>query len=1125
MLLLRNLSDTMSILIYVQLGFGLLLFLIAQCSIVSDHVDANRTHDSNLDSVRRSLQSSTEPYLKVGLFANQLANVIVDQGAVSSWAGQAIQASPENQPIYHASGGYNNGPYVQAKYKSCQAGQYLQLPNAVTLDINTNGGITAAAFIRWDTFNSFGYDRIFDFSNSGLFGQVAFYVSSRQVMLEMSNTASSANAIAYTSNPVVTLGEWVSIIATFSINGGDVKSAAIYINGVAQSVAFGAATSQAGVDRSVYNNFIFKSNDVGECLTGASLAALLIYDRYFSSYDIIDLQTKLTSMSDPYLKVNLFANQLAGVVADGGSVSLWGDQAGQPDANCQPTYYASGGYLGGSYVKAVASACYTGQYLQLLKPLTLNVQTNGGVTVGMLVRWDTFNAFNAWDHIVDFSMGGGGGGGLINAIVILRHATTNQIEFFMDTVGNVVPSIAFIHTDPDVIVLGQWMTIIATLSADPNTGNINSMLLYVNGELQATSFVGWTTGLAINRTLTSNRLFYSNDGTCLTSASLSSLMVYDRYFGPSDVSILQSKLTTTTYDPYLKVSLFASELAGVVADGAAVLVWGSQPVVATQPIASAQPIYYASGGYNNGPFLQATASACQSGQYMEIQNPIAFNVDTNGGFTVGVLFRFDAFNGHGFDRIIDFEGSGSSIILCRSYITNQLEMYIDVLTHTYAYAVTTNAAIVLGQWMSIIVTMSVTGASVNAFTIYINGVSQPITSGETFPGAARNRTARSNLIFQSNDAACCNECLTSASLAALMVYDRYFGPYDVSVLQTKLTTSYDPYLKVNLFANQLSGVVSDGGLVSLWGDQASQPDPAYQPRYFASGGHDGGSYVQTVATGCHTGQYLQLKDDLRLNMNTNGGFTIGLMMRWDAFNSYGYDRILDFGGIVGLYKNNGAGVTGSLLFGLTISSSVNIFVETSNYQVKLGEWVTVIVTALVSDATIPLIDVYINGISKALNTGGHITSQPGADRTFSSSNSYIFRSNLPNECFTSASLSSLMIYDRYFNADDAAALNKKLSSAYDPYLKVKILSNQLAGVLGDGAAVSTVWGEQASQPTADSQPIFHSTGGYNDGTYVQASASDCHVGQFLSIPNPVVLIKYEYQWRTNDRGVVSLGYV
>ena len=173
------------------------------------------------------------------------------------------------------------------------------------------------------------------------------------------------------------------------------------------------ASTPVGTDRSLSSNYIFQSNSAAECLTGGSLAALVVYDRFFNTYAVASLNRTLTN-ADPYLEVSLWASDLAGVVSNGGAIESWSGQAGQPLSGSRPVYHASGGYNGGSYVKASYTACQTGQYLQLLKnPLVLNMGTNGGLTIGVLMRWDSLNSLGN-DRIIDF------GNGIVDWVVLYR---------------------------------------------------------------------------------------------------------------------------------------------------------------------------------------------------------------------------------------------------------------------------------------------------------------------------------------------------------------------------------------------------------------------------------------------------------------------------------------------------------------------------------------------------------------------------------------------------------------------------------------------------------------------------------------------------------------------------------
>lgn len=246
-------------------------------------------------------------------------------------------------------------------------------------------------------------------------------------------------------------------------------------------------------------------------------------------------------------------------------------------------------------------------------------------------------------------------------------------------------------------------------------------------------------------------------------------------------------------DSHLKVGLWANKLARTLPDQSSVASWSQ----AVQPDPASQPILHGSGGYDGGSYVQTNYKDCVAGQSLELQNPLKLNIKSNGGITIGSVFRIDSIlsfsqtcGGWGFDawaKVFDF-GNGLSnprMVLHRREWSHELQVGFG-----NGFSITTaNDVFQFGEWVNLIATISVAndGSVISSF-IYINGVEQALQPGPPSPPVLSDYTFNQSYIFRAQGTGeWCTQCLTGGSLAALVIYDRYFDASEVVSLSKDLS--------------------------------------------------------------------------------------------------------------------------------------------------------------------------------------------------------------------------------------------------------------------------------------------------------------------------------------------------
>jgi hypothetical protein len=216
------------------------------------------------------------------------------------------------------------------------------------------------------------------------------------------------------------------------------------------------------------------------------------------------------------------AANLISTLPSGGTMSTgW---APYSVATAAPTYFTTGGYLGGSYVRFVGDNFGFNNSLTLTGGATFNIGSAGGFTAIALIRFDQFTA-NDGDRI--FSLSGG-------SLFFHLYRNTSDVTALTLNVNGTITTLA-----SGVVNTNEWAVFAITIPATSGAP-IN---LYKNGR-----FVGSaTTSSALNSSYTFTSVVLGWNGAGGGSArygnySMGGLMMYEGVLAPEQMMSVTNHL-------------------------------------------------------------------------------------------------------------------------------------------------------------------------------------------------------------------------------------------------------------------------------------------------------------------------------------------------------------------------------------------------------------------------------------------------------------------------------------------------------------------------------------------------------------------------------------------------------
>lgn len=580
------------------------------------------------------------------------------------------QGTVTAQPTYSAvNNPYNGLPYLSFNRTNSQ----FLARSSTTLNIQTNGGFTAMALVRFT--GSVGvWERIFDFGSGAANNNLVFArsVSTNNLHFAALNASTEYN-VTSTTNPIVQ-GEWAVFGCRYN---GTTRLAELFKNGtLVGSTTFSAAIT----NRTTTINYIGRSNWGQDAYLNGDLASLYAYDRFLSDADLTTLYSLITTPSysqalqyDRFQRYTLTYNDITGdvktyinnnLVGTDTAVNIYPPQA----LTTTGTVTLSGSLYGnGSYVASASSSQPGGEaYLAFNKINDFGWQISSAVsllysTAGSYSGAVSTNSYlGEWIQLqlpVSIRLSS------ITMTVVSGRSAPNAFKIFGSTDGNTWVDI---YTGSS----SSWPT-------ETNRFSINNSTLYnyfrlvtntvvyaLDGRIFIRELNLFGTEQITNKTLTTLSIGKSllNAGTT-SDLDISDLRVYDREVTSSELSTINNVATKPKVITSSAITNVSNNAMGIVSldpksmnfdDGTPVAEWNGF----SQSTDSRRPIYRGSGGYNNGPYLEFKKG---SKQFLSTSAAsINFQIGSNGGFTIAGIARFSGDTPTLNERIVELNSQNST---------------------------------------------------------------------------------------------------------------------------------------------------------------------------------------------------------------------------------------------------------------------------------------------------------------------------------------------------------------------------------------------------------------------------------------------------------------------------------
>ena len=790
----------------------------------------------------------------------------MDNAYVSSSALSTNIFKGINFPQASSSGGYSNSAYVRLD----RASSHHFNAGTRTLNIQTNGGFTAIAHVKFRGASSFA-ERIFDFGNGAASNNILlFRVTDGQLGFEIH--APSATRVTVNSN-IIIQDEWAVFACRYLASNSSMQ---IYKNNVLQISSAGPAVANVG-NRTLTNTYIGRSN-WGDPYSNLDIQSFLVYDRALTDTEMTatyNFCVSDTKVVPPLPLGSLVASHVSGFGTLERSpvtktVSNWGGFSGMNS----PIAYSAGGYNDGAFVRfSRLSMHYLSGGTRIL-----TTGSSGGFNVTLMVRMTGTVQFN--ERLFEFNNGQN-----IDSVIVMRYGTEDRLAFW---VYNGTVAAGAIASPAGSLVQNEWAVWTARYAP---AGNGYRIELWKNNALVATSILGsFSSKTYINSYIGGVYQYSSSDiaflavwDRSLTFAEMTQVNTFCRYGTGS--------LPTTPVD-----MLIASALT--ISKSVPLTTWNGIP-------AFNLPIAYSTNPINYAPFVQFNRT---SSQYIN-KGASTLNAGTGGGFTCLAMMRFTGTPGSN-ERIFDLGNANGSntVVLHRSGTTTGLAFvyYINV---SPAVTLTATATITQGEWAVFACRMN---NSTGLAQVFKNNVVAASASGISAMG---NRSFVAMAIGKSWWA---TDAYLNGDIKTLVMYDRSLTDAEMTQAHSYCFNDVGslptvPWLVVE--AVQLTTYV------------APTFTPVNNPQMYHASGFLDSPYVRTERASIQS----VVGGPRNWNVQTGGGFTVLATIKFRG--TPGIDeRIVDFPSTgsdhFGFHRNyNNAGL--AFYSGPTVlySSTANVIVQ------------------------------------------------------------------------------------------------------------------------------------------------------------------------------------------------------
>ena len=442
-----------------------------------------------------------------------------------------------------------------------------------------------------------------------------------------------------------------------------------------------------------------------------------------------------------------------------------------------PVYNALGGPQGKGHVTFDRTQS---QYLDA-GPRTLNIATNGGLTIVAVVRFTGTVAYAEYgERIIDL---GSGSTVYVNNLVMFRPGTASHLKIELWNGGSAIIS----STLSGVIVQNSWLTAVVRYRASTGEWWFTVNGVAASAETASASLVDRTVSLTyMGRSQWWDDAYFNGD--------IAGVFVVDEYLSTDATSALADAmvrgvdLTSTPVTTPTQTSDGSSIPGCSVTSSAAcarffalVLARPSFSSVSTRasaPVGSAiLPVYNALGGPQGKGHV--TFDRTKS-QYLDA-GPRTLNIATNGGLTIVVVARFTGTPAY-WERIIELaSGPNDHMVVGRWETSTNLnfEVYDG---STLAVLASSTGVIVQNSWLTAVVRYR---ASTREWWFTVNGVAASVG---TASASLADKTLSLTYMGRSQIS---TDAYFNGDMAGVFVVDEYLSTDATSALADAMVRGVD----------------------------------------------------------------------------------------------------------------------------------------------------------------------------------------------------------------------------------------------------------------------------------------------------------------------------------------------
>jgi hypothetical protein len=294
---------------------------------------------------------------KYKLFSSDITT-FANFGRVSTWD-VFTQSTSGNQPYYvpiqtptnsisavigntgNTGTAKNTLAYIVPNYVSFSAtnSQFMAGPQSI-FPVNTGGGFTAVAYVRFTGAVAGSYERIFDFGNGPSINSITLYrnSTSTNIGFTVCPTTVAYAAISGSGGTQTSIVQnvWTLIVCRYTVSGGAMQ---LYQDGILCATATVIGSPYG--NPTIYNYYLGRSNQSADAYANIDYGGLIVYTRVLTDAEIVTCSNIVRGATDrSLLPATPFTTLLSSEIASVNNKKIisWGIFSQSTLTNC-PTFY------------------------------------------------------------------------------------------------------------------------------------------------------------------------------------------------------------------------------------------------------------------------------------------------------------------------------------------------------------------------------------------------------------------------------------------------------------------------------------------------------------------------------------------------------------------------------------------------------------------------------------------------------------------------------------------------------------------------------------------------------------------------------------------------------------------